>query len=985
MEPVPRRSAVAGPLSVAISGPSGLLCTVHACKSWSLRELKHAIQDDQGISWRQQRLIYGLRELCDVDLLEELCADEPPDDPLDLTLVRRSLEQVEWLRLAEEDWSELLNQPGEVWSDREVVLQAVTSSGWALQHASEELRADRAVVEKAVKQNGLALKFAVAELTADVEVALAAVSQCGRAFQYCSDLLQTDRDFVLSAVEANGHSLKYVSEQLQDEEIVRTAVDQCGNTLGNILDNSASGPSVKRRIRHVLQNKGVLGFEEDTTAAIDKMRPMTISSKGFDQACFFGRGGSDGHLGLVKVLGWQAAQLCELANLGLPVPPGFCLKAGPEPWELWSCAKTALNQVEAAMQQEFGNPNAPLLLSVRNAQQEVSSIGLSDEIAQHLAARQNPNCVWDSYRRLIVSYAQVVHNLDSTPFERELDKVTEALNARDWLGRKHDVWQIPTNDLQQLVDTYKDIYQQQTGDVFPQDPTVQLQKAMEAFHSKSISDSGAAIVQAMVFGNYDFHSGAGKLMLQNSDGTPCDFSGTWLPKAQREDISAQKRPDQQLTLEASQKWAEAEGIAEGTRSSEFPSLEECLLPVCAGLAHCKDVLARAGHDIQAVEFVVQQGRLWLLQPSTNSAKMLKEAAVPSAPPSGLEGLEPLPEGHVQESEMNTCTTSDEVEISGPSPELSAAVEPAVEPQLDFWGFPSEVPGVRSLRTGWKPRLVQKGMPTNQKYQPPGRPLPEMQESQQRTHGLAFGLALPLWQTADAGGFACVAHRAVAASVADLMGCPTRKPAIQELARQVAPTVARNAVKFSAGFPFGAICCSLYVNLLHFSAASSGKVTADNLDPMSRFSCASAAVTLATVATYPLALPTFSHDKSLTIRSAAKALRAHSYRAVASANPVAAVEMCAIDVVRNAGNAAGLQTSAGLLFASGCAAGCFAQSLVHLHETARQPPQNPPPPTRRERFQGLCRSLGPQLLKHAPAVGVNSLVRVGLVTHFLSQQ
>jgi len=977
MEPVPRGSAVAGPLSVAISGPSGLLCTLHACKSWSLRELKHAIQDDQGISYRQQRLIYGLRELSDADLLGELCADEPPDVPLDLTLVRRSLEQVEWLRLAEEDWSELLNQPGEVWSDREVVLRAVASSVWALQHAAEELRADRAVVEKAVKQNGLALKFAAAELTADVEVALAAVSQCGRAFQYCSDLLQADRNFILSAVGANGHSLKYVSEQLQDEEIVRTAVDQCGNTLGDILDNSASGPSVKRRIRHVLQNKGVLGFEEDSTAALDKMQSMTIYSKGSDQTCFFGRGGSDGHLGLVKVLGWQAAQLCELANLGLPVPPGFCLKAGPEPWELWPWAKAALNQVEAAMQQEFANPDAPLLLSVRNAQQEVSSIGLSDEIAQHLAARQNPNCVWDSYRRLIVSYAQVVHNLDSAPFERELEKVTEALNARDWLGRKHDVWQIPTNDLQQLVETYKDIYQHQTGDVFPQDPTVQLQKAMEAVHGKSISDSGAAIVQAMVFGNYDFHSGAGKLMLQNSDGTPCDFSGTWLPKAQREDISAQKRPDQQLTLQASQKWAEAEGIAEGTRSSEFPSLEECLLPVCAGLAHCKDVLARAGHDIQAVEFVVQQGRLWLLQPSTNSAKTLQEAALPSAPPVTLE---PLPGGPVEEVELTTYTTWDEADIAGPSPELSAAVEPPVEPQLDFWGFPKDVPGVRSFRTGWKPRLVQKGRATDQ---PACRPLPEMRESQQST-GLAFGLALPLWQTAVAGGFACVAHRTVAASVADLMGCPTRKPAIQELARQAVPTVARNATKFSAGFPFGAICCSLYVNILHFSATSSGKETSDNLDPMSRFSCASAAVTLATVATYPLALPTFGHDKSLTIRSAATALRAHGCRAVASANPVAAVEMCAIDVVRNAGNSAGLQTSAGLLFASGCAAGCFAQSLVHLHETARQPPQNPPP-TRRERLQGLCRSLGPQLLKHAPAVGVNSLVRVGLVTHFLSQQ
>ena len=114
---------------------------------------------------------------------------------------------------------------------------------------------------------------------------------------------------------------------------------------------------------------------------------------------------------------------------------------------------------------------------------EVSSIGLSDEIAQHLAAHQNPNCVWDSYRRLIVSYAQVVHHLDSAPFEQALERVTEALDARDRLGRKHEVWQIPTNDLQQLVETYKEIYQQQTGDAFPQDPCVQLQKAVEAVHS----------------------------------------------------------------------------------------------------------------------------------------------------------------------------------------------------------------------------------------------------------------------------------------------------------------------------------------------------------------------------------------------------------------------------------------------------------------------------------------------------------------------
>ena len=119
-----------------------------------------------------------------------------------------------------------------------------------------------------LRQNGLALKFAADHLAADAEIALAAISQCGRAFQYCADLLQADRAFVLSAVKANGHSLKYVPEQLQDEEIVGSAVDQCGHALGDILDNGACGPSVQRRIRHVLQNKGVLGFEQDAAPTV---------------------------------------------------------------------------------------------------------------------------------------------------------------------------------------------------------------------------------------------------------------------------------------------------------------------------------------------------------------------------------------------------------------------------------------------------------------------------------------------------------------------------------------------------------------------------------------------------------------------------------------------------------------------------------------------------------------------------------------------
>lgn len=101
--------------------------------------------------------------------------------------------------------------------------------------------------------------------------------------------------------------------------------------------------------------------------------------------------------------GKDASQLCEMANLGLPVPPGFCLTNAS-----FANAKMALSQVEAFLQQGFGSLEKPLLLSLRGGSREVSGLGLTDEIAERMALQENANCVWDSYRRLLQSYAQAV-------------------------------------------------------------------------------------------------------------------------------------------------------------------------------------------------------------------------------------------------------------------------------------------------------------------------------------------------------------------------------------------------------------------------------------------------------------------------------------------------------------------------------------------------------------------------------------------------
>eukprot|EP00435_Cladocopium_sp_Y103_P043405 s1970_g12.t1 len=836
--------------SVVVNGAAGHLCVVDdVCSSWRISNLKEAIHQVTGIKPVEQRLIYDLRELPDVELLNS-CDDLLNIERPEVTLVRRTQQQVLWLRLAEEDWSELLNEPAEVWDDKSTVFAAVSSCGWALQYASESLRNDKAIALAAVRQNGLALQYASSDLRGDSDLTLAAVAQCGRAFKFCSTKLQCDRGFVLQAAKANGHVLKYVDEDLQDAEVMSAAIDQCGSILSSIVGTTFEQSSRRSRIKHVLQDKGVLG-------AGDKFSPEIPSLDECGSTCFFGLCQSTRHVALAKQLGKDATQLCEMANLGLPVPPGFCLTDSS-----WPSVKMAMSHMETFLQKGFGSLDKPLLMSLRGSDgsQEVTGLGLTDDIAERMALQENANCVWDSYRRLLASYAQVVCEVDPKPFDEELQKLKQQLSARDWLGGQIEDWQLPTSELRNLVETYKDILEEKLGEPFPQNPEVQLQRTLEALAKNS---QGAIIAKSMIFGNYDFDSGAGVLNLREKG-----LSGTWLPKAQTEDLG--RRTGRRLSKEASQEWAQAHNISDNVRQADFLSLEEKFLPVCAGLAHCKDMLSRAQHvEINAVHFVVQQGRLWLLGPVPTTPAKAAMTATTDTTPSSFSDCHSLASEdlsmHAEEEDLAEV-------ISNASEPIKEETEAPTTPRV----FVETVQPRTSKRGSFRPhgvlrlpwfrrcgRLSERSRSQSSTEFADKAQTLQTQQTQQTQW--AQGLAMPLWQTMLAGGLACVCHRAVAGSIEDMM-------------RGRQASVAQNIFKFSkGGFPFGALCCSFYVNFLHFSAPSAS----DTLGPFERFSCASAAVTLASIATYPL-------NAERSIRGSA--LHKHGMKALASTNPVAAVEL-----------------------------------------------------------------------------------------------
>jgi pyruvate,orthophosphate dikinase len=366
----------------------------------------------------------------------------------------------------------------------------------------------------------------------------------------------------------------------------------------------------------------------------------------------FGGGVSDGGSGDRNLLGGKGANLAEMASIGLPVPPGFTIsttmcavfyEAGQRfPDSLKAEVAGGLAHIEGVTGKKFGDVADPLLVSVRSGARAsmpgmmdtVLNLGLNDETVAGLAAVSgDPRFAWDSYRRFIQMYSDVVLELDHGAFEEALEI------AKEDKGLSLDT-ELSAEDWQALVRQYKDIVQEQWGKPFPQDVHDQLWGAVGAVFGSWQSerakvyrrlndipgDWGTAVnVQAMVFGNMGETSATGVAFTRDPSKGDRAYYGEFLINAQGEDVVAGIRTPQYLTLAA----REAAGASAA-------SMEEAMPEVYGELARVFDLLETHYRDMQDIEFTVERGKLWMLQ--TRSGKRTAKAALKIAVDMAEEGL-----------------------------------------------------------------------------------------------------------------------------------------------------------------------------------------------------------------------------------------------------------------------------------------------------------------------------------------------------------
>jgi pyruvate,orthophosphate dikinase len=361
----------------------------------------------------------------------------------------------------------------------------------------------------------------------------------------------------------------------------------------------------------------------------------------------FGAGRTDGAASMKNLLGGKGANLAEMCRLGIPVPSGFTLST--EACTLYSAQGRAhlmaaihdevlagIRFVEQEMGKRFGDAADPLLLSVRSGARAsmpgmmdtILNLGLNDEAVAGLAARTgNPRFAWDSYRRFVQMYGDVVMGLkpaskeEHDPFEIIIDGIKAQRGVR--LDTELDA-----DDLRELVQRFKSLIRARLGREFPTDPWDQLWGAVFAvFESwnndrakvyRSLNDIpeswGTAVnVQAMVFGNMGDSSATGVAFSRDA-GTGEDlFNGEFLINAQGEDVVAGVRTPQQISRVGSQRWAQLAMVSEAERAQKYPSLEELMPELYAELLKCETLLENHYQDMQDMEFTIQQGKLWMLQ------------------------------------------------------------------------------------------------------------------------------------------------------------------------------------------------------------------------------------------------------------------------------------------------------------------------------------------------------------------------------------
>ncbi len=364
---------------------------------------------------------------------------------------------------------------------------------------------------------------------------------------------------------------------------------------------------------------------------------------------YFGDGKADGNAGMKNLLGGKGAGLAEMTNIGVPVPPGFTISTEAclhfyrndqtYPPDLREQVAENLKHVERSVGKKFGDPARPLLVSVRSGARAsmpgmmdtILNLGLNDATVQGLArAAGDERFAWDSYRRFIQMYSDVVLGVDRDHFEEKLEA------ARERAGVKADP-EIPAAELKKLVDEYKKIVAERAGNPFPQDVHEQLWGAVGAVFgswnnaraityrrlNKIPDDWGTAVnVQSMVFGNMGNDSATGVAFTRNPSNGEKIFFGEYLLNAQGEDVVAGIRTPFPIS--------KASSGGDGT------SLEEAMPHVYGQLVEVYTKLEAHYHDMQDIEFTIEAGKLYLLQ--TRTGKRTGFAAVRIANDMFDEGL-----------------------------------------------------------------------------------------------------------------------------------------------------------------------------------------------------------------------------------------------------------------------------------------------------------------------------------------------------------
>ncbi|GAB4286605.1 MAG: pyruvate, phosphate dikinase [Marinilabiliales bacterium] len=384
----------------------------------------------------------------------------------------------------------------------------------------------------------------------------------------------------------------------------------------------------------------------------------------------FGNGQAEGRADMKNLLGGKGANLAEMNLIGVPVPPGFTIttevcteynKLGKEKIIeiLKSDVEEAIAHVEKIMGSKFGDKNNPLLVSVRSGARvsmpgmmdTVLNLGLNDDVVEGLIRKtNNPRFAWDSYRRFIQMYGDVVLGMkpeskdDIDPFEEIMEHVKEKRNIT--LDNELNV-----DDLKELVVLFKEAVKKRTGHDFPVNPWDQLWGAIcavfdswnndRAIYYRQINqipeEWGTAVnVQAMVFGNMGDDSATGVAFTRDAATGENIFNGEYLVNAQGEDVVAGIRTPQQITKEGSLRWAKLANVSEEERLAKYPSLEELKPELYKELFDIQKKLENHYRDMQDIEFTIQEGKLWLLQ--TRNGKRTGAAMVKIAVDLLKEGL-----------------------------------------------------------------------------------------------------------------------------------------------------------------------------------------------------------------------------------------------------------------------------------------------------------------------------------------------------------